>query len=87
MKDSFKVLKNLVWITQLAFSVVGPLVLCIMGAVWLRDRFELGGWVVVLGVFLGLGGAVSGFRSSLRSMDRAGKEEDRDVPPSFNDHE
>ena len=85
-----KSLRLLVWFTQLAFSAVGPLVLCIMGAVWLRERFQLGGWVILLGVLFGFGGAVSGFCNSLSAMKREGEAEDGDKrkepPVSFNDH-
>ena len=85
-----KSLRLIVWFTQLAFSAVGPLVLCIMGAVWLRERFQLGGWVVLLGVLFGFGGAISGFCNSLSAMKREGDAEDRGdqkTPPvSFNEH-
>ncbi len=86
MQSRFTNLKALVWFTQFAISVVGPLVIFILAAVWLRDRFSLGGWVVTAGVILGLLGAVSGFRNSLKTMDRVGKETDQEVPPSFNEH-
>jgi hypothetical protein len=77
-----------VWFTQLAFSVAAPLVLCILGSVWLRNHFDMGGWVVVCGVILGVGGAVSGLCSSLKSMKAVGDEDDKKKPPvSFNDHE
>ena len=52
MKDAYDIFKNLVWVTQLGLSVAAPPVLCIFAAVWLRGRFELGGWVVALGVAL-----------------------------------
>ena len=85
-----KSLRLLVWFTQLAFSVVGPLVLCILGAIYLQERFQLGGWVILLGVLLGFGGAVSGFCNSLSAMKREGDADDRadkkDPPISFNDH-
>ncbi len=87
MKNSFKTLKSLVWFTQLAFSVLGPLILCIWGSAWLRDRFGLGSWVVILGVLLGVGGAVSGFINALKTMKRAGGEDEGRGPVSFNDHE
>ncbi len=83
----WKSLRNLIWLTEFAFSVVGPLVLSILLAVWLRDRWGWGDWVMVVGVFLGLGGAVSGFVNSLRTMKRLGGEDEEKKPPSFNDHE
>lgn len=82
MKD----LKNLAWFTQFALSVVSPLLLFILLSVFLMRRFELGGWVVVLGVVLGVGGAVSGLVSSLRLMTARQDEDRRGDRVSFNDH-
>lgn len=80
----------LIWLTQLGFSVAAPLVLCTLGALWLRDRFSLGSWVILAGIGLGFCLAIDGFRSSLKAMDRMGKPDskDREPPPvSFNDHQ
>ena len=84
-----KTFRLLTWFTQLALSVVIPLLLCIWGAVYLRDRFQLGGWVVILGMVLGFGGAVSGFRNSLTAMKRESEADSKSKsspPVSFNDH-
>lgn len=80
----------LIWLTQLGFSVAAPLVLCTLGALWLRDRFCLGPWVILVGIGLGFWLAIDGFRSSLKAMNRMGKprHKDQDEPPiSFNDHQ
>ena len=85
-----KNLRNIVWLTQLGLSVASPLVLGILGALWLRDRFALGGWVMLAGILLGVGGAVSGLAHSLRAMNRQSAAEEGDGKPptavSFNDH-
>lgn len=85
MKD----LRLLVWITQLGFSVAFPLAGFVLGALWLRERFSLGSWVLFLGLFLGMAGAVDGFRTSLKAMKlMAGDPKKEEAPPpvSFNDH-
>ena len=66
MKD----LNMLVWLTQLGLSVAVPLAGFTILGVWLRQRFALGDWVVVLGLVIGLVCAVDGFRSSLKAMER-----------------
>ena len=81
-----KNLRFLAWLTQFGFSVVSPLILCLFLALWLRSRFSLGGWVVALGIFLGIGGAVSGLVSSLKAMERNACEEKKEPPVSFNGH-
>ena len=86
MKKRIGFVKQLVWFTQLGLSIAAPLVICIVGSVWIRDRFAVGGWIVALGVLLGLGAAVSTLWSTLKAMDRAAREDDRDSGVGFNEH-
>lgn len=84
MKD----LHLLVWLTQLGFSTVAPLVGSVLLAVWLRQQYAWGSWVIWVGVLLGAIMAVDGFRNSMKLMSRLGKKKaDKEPPPvSFNDH-
>ena len=85
MKD----LTLLIWLTQLGFSVAAPPVICILVAVWLRDRFSLGSWVIWVGAILGTVLAIDGLRTSLKTMSRLSRRK-KDAPPppvSFNDHD
>lgn len=78
----------LVWLTQLGLSVAMPLGGFVLLAVWLRQRFDWGPWVVILGLVLGIVGAIDGLRSSLKDMERMAKDDKKEKPPlSFNDHE
>ncbi len=80
----------LIWLTQLGLSVAVPPVLCTWGALWLRNRFSLGPWVLFLGIGLGFYLAIDGFRTSLKAMEQLSKSKDKnpDSPPiSFNDHQ
>lgn len=84
MKD----LKLLVWLTQLGLSVALPPAGFLFLALWLRDRYNWGDWVIWAGIGLGLYGAVEGLRSSLKAMKimSGGKKEDP-RPRSFNEHD
>lgn len=88
MKGLYDVARHLVWLTQFGLSVVIPPVLCIAGAVWLKRQFALGGWVVVVGVVVGVLAAISCLRSSLQALDRQGKAPQKKQPPpvNFNQH-
>ena len=80
----------LVWLTQLGISVAGPLAGFILLAVWLRQRFDLGIWVLLVGLVLGISGAVDGFRVSMKAMEQMSKNKpgQNDPPPvSLNDHD
>ena len=74
MKD----LNMLVWLTQLGLSVALPLAGFTWLGVWLRDRFALASWVVVVGLVIGFICAVDGFRSSLRIMEQMDKRRGKD---------
>lgn len=73
MKGLYDVARHLVWLTQFGLSIVIPPVLCIMGAVWLQRQFALGGWVVAVGVFVGVLAAVSCLPRLTESHGSAGE--------------
>ena len=85
MKD----LSLLVWVTQLGLSVALPPAGFILLALWLRDSCGWGGWVLWVGIFLGIVTAIDGLRSSLKvlsQMTKKKKEQEGPPPVSFNDH-
>ena len=84
-----KNINMLVWLTQLGLSVAGPLAGFILLSVWLRQRFDLGIWVLFAGLILGISGAVDGIRVSMKAMEQMSKDkpgENEPPPVSFNDH-
>lgn len=85
MKD----LTLLVWLTQLGLSVALPPAGFILLAVWLRDSYGWGDWVLWAGIGIGLICAADGLRTSLKAMSRISKGKRKDEPPAvcFNDHD
>ena len=84
-----KELSLLVWLTQLGLSVAFPLAGFVLLAVWLRSSLGWGDWVIWAGLILGLGGAVNGFRHSLKAMELLSRDKKKKKdPPSvaFNEH-
>lgn len=78
----------LIWLTQLGLSVAAPLGGFVLLAVWLRQRFDWGVWVIIAGVVLGVACAIDGLRVSLKAMEQMSKEKKEEEPPlSFNDHD
>lgn len=78
----------LVFITQLGLSVAVPPVVFTLLAIWLRDRFGWGSWVIVAGVAIGVICAVDGLRTTLKAMQRLAKDKQEEPPPlAFNDHD
>lgn len=88
MKDLYEVARHLVWLTQFGLSVCVPPILFVTISVWLQKVFSLGGWIVAVGVVLGILGAVSSLRYSLKAIERQGREpKKKSSPPvSFNRH-
>ena len=84
MKD----LRLLVWLTQLGLSVAIPPACFILLAIWLRDSCGWGGWVLWVGIGIGLIVALNGFRTSLKALERVSRDKPGKEPPpiSFNDH-
>lgn len=80
----------LVMIGQLGLSAAVPLAGCVMLAVWLRNKFSLGVWVIFVGAILGGILAISGFRSTLKTMEDITNKDDKDKKPpvtGFNNHD
>ena len=82
---NIQILKNLSLLTQVGLTVACPLIICIWGGSWLKTRFNLGDWVVLLGIILGIGSSVSGLAEFIRQQSRRAKKSTSN-PTSFNKH-
>ena len=80
MKGLYDMARHLVWLTQFGLSGVVPP----------SHRFTLDGWVVAVGVVVGVLAAVSCLRGSLQALDRQGrpakKDGEKTSPISFDRH-
>lgn len=83
MKD----LQLLTWLTQLGLSTAVPLAGFVLLAVWLRNRFGLGIWVLFVGIGLGLISAINGFIRNLKALDKANRKEEKKPPVFYGEHE
>ena len=89
----YKLLENLVWLTQLGLSMMMPLLLCLGGCWWLTNHTAVGGWIYAPGVFFGIAAGAVSFRQFSRYMLRKIKKDNPSVqerpkkpPVSFNKH-
>lgn len=84
---TLKELSMLVWLTQLGLSVAFPLIGFVGVAVWLRQTFELGLWVLFVGIFLGMYCAIHGFVQSMKILNQMhNKKKKKETSVFFNDH-
>ena len=83
-----KNLQLLTWLTQLGLSTAVPLAGFVLLAVWLKNRFGLGVWVIFAGLALGLFCAVTGFYKNLKILGEMTEDKRQEKPPiSFSEHE
>ncbi len=88
MRSYVKVVSYMVWLTQLGLSVAGPLVGFILLGVWLHNSKGWGGWVVIVGIVLGLMGAVGGLYTGFKTLHRlTAQDEKTGSAPGYNRHE
>ena len=83
MKD----LQLLTWLTQLGLSTAVPLAGFVLLAVWLKNRFGLGNWVLFVGIGLGLLFAIDGFCRSLKLLIQITKGKEKKPPISYGEHD
>lgn len=76
-KSDWSVLRYLIYFSQVGFTVITPPLLCCLGAVWLRRRFDWGNGVVVAGILLGVAVAACGLRDFLRFTERKARESEK----------
>ena len=80
MKKS--VISALAMVTQFGIGTITPMLLCIFAALWLKTRFGLGDWVVLIGVFMGVGSGFMSMMKMIRQMSELSKKEDDDDSPN-----
>lgn len=83
MKD----LQLLTWLTQLGLSTAVPLAGFVLLGVWLRSCFNLGLWVLLVGIGLGLLVAIDGFCRSLKMLSQISKNKGKTPPVSYGEHD
>ncbi len=66
-REWMEILRGLTWLTQVGLSFAVPVVLCLLGANWLCDRFSVGAWIYLPAVVLGLGAGAASFASFARA--------------------
>ena len=87
MRGYVKVMRYLVWLTQLGLSVAIPLVGFILLGAWLHNSRGWGSWTVPVGIVLGLMGAVGGLYNGFKTLHRMMKTDEDKPTQGFNKHD
>ena len=83
-----KLLNLLMWVTQFGLSCLFPICFFLLLAVWLKQKFALGMWIIIVLGILGVLITISTVRANWKAMCRAASEASSSEPPpiAFNDH-
>ncbi len=73
-----KTIKYISFLSQFGFSLISPIIIMIFLSTYIRDYFELGNWVVLLGIFLGLGSAFTAAVKFYKYAMKAAEESERE---------
>ncbi|MBR6609897.1 MAG: AtpZ/AtpI family protein [Oscillospiraceae bacterium] len=66
-KNNFSPWKYLGLISQLAISMLTPILLMVVVCMWLKNKYAMGDWIILVGLLLGV---ASGFNSVWVYMKR-----------------
>lgn len=78
--------KMLIWLTQLGLSVALPPLVFLLLALWLKNQFSWGNWVIIAAIILGIVMAIDGLRTGIKAMLSMLEKEKEPSPPGFNQH-
>lgn len=71
------IFQNIMYLTQLGFSIAFPMIFCTLGASWLAEKYQLGSWVIMVGVVVGMLSGVSCFVTFAKQvMKKANRKDD-----------
>lgn len=87
MRGYAKLLRYLVWLTQLGLSVAVPLAGFIILGVWLHNSKGWGAWTVPLGILFGILGAVGGLYDGFKTLHRMMKADEEKPDFGYNRHD
>lgn len=86
MKGLYKLLEDVVWLTQLGLSMLLPLVACLWGCSWLTTHAGVGSWVYIPGILVGLASGAVSFRNFGRMMLKRAEKTKSNHSIGFNRH-
>ncbi len=77
--EKYKHMRAVAEITQFGLSIVSPVVLCTLCAIWLRDWLKLGNWVVITAIILGVASGVLNMITFIKKVNSqmGGKDNDK----------
>ena len=82
-KNTFKALRYISLISQLALSLVTPCLLTVVICSWLKEKFGLGNWIMVAGILWGLFSGISSVWVYLKKAIKDAEKEQSEYESKF----
>ena len=78
-KNLYKHIRAAAYITQFGLSMVSPIILCLILALWLKNTFNMGTWVVIVAILFGAGSSCVTMLNFIKIVKKemGGKEHDK----------
>lgn len=78
--DKYKHMRAAAHLTQFGLNMVSPIILCILIAVWLKNTFNIGDWVVIVAIILGVAAAGLNMATFIKTVNKemGGKNDDKE---------
>ncbi len=83
MKGRNNMWYNFSLISQLAISFLTPIFLMIFVCTWLKNRFGFGDWIIITGIFIGLGSGLSSVWVYLKKSIKDAEEQRQEYEDQF----
>ncbi|MGM9551466.1 MAG: AtpZ/AtpI family protein [Clostridia bacterium] len=77
-KDKYKHMRAAAWITQFGLSMVSPIILCVIFALWINNTFNTGTWVVIVGMLLGVAASFTTMASFIKTVKKEMEDKEDD---------
>lgn len=77
--EKYKHMRAVAEITQFGLNIVSPIIICLFAAIWLRDQFNLGSYVVLIAIILGVAAGVLNMFTFIKKVNTqmGGKNNDK----------
>lgn len=83
-QQMYKMLQDIIWVSQLGLNLIMPLLLCLGGCWWLCTRMGVGLWLYIPGFLLGMASSWSSAWRFYRLTQKRAREGERSA--AFNQH-
>ncbi|MBQ8540271.1 MAG: AtpZ/AtpI family protein [Clostridia bacterium] len=69
-ENKYKHLRAISHLTQFGLDMVTPIVLCTVASVWAKNKFNIGNWIVIVAIILGVAASALNMMKFIKTVNR-----------------